>query len=138
MFNYPELSKRVRAAGYDDEVHDAIVSLAVTLDKYSLTDEQKSVVFEFISETGRTKLAALPEQVLDADWEDFNYGNVKIGDYVRVKPDAYDSRTGSKHNGLVGILAKASARRFYVAYLGLDVGTTMPHPESSLQSLRWV
>lgn len=138
MFNYHDLSERVRAAGYDGPIHDAIVSLAVTLDKFELSDEHKSVVLNLISTTGREQLDNLPQQVLDADWEDFNYGNVKIGEYVRVKKDAYDSPTGSKHNGLVGILARADARRFLVQYLGEHVGSTMYHPEKSLESLRWV
>lgn len=138
MFNYEGLSKRVRAAGYDGAIHDAIVSVAVTVDKFDLTDEQKSVVLDFISSTGRAQLSALPQRLLDAEWEDFNYGNVKIGDYVRVKPNAYDSKTGSVHNGLVGVLARASAHRFFVEYLGENVGTSQFHPESSLESLRWV
>lgn len=138
MFFYPELSERIRAAGYDGPVHDAVVSLAVTLDKFDLTDEQKALVFEFVSKSGREKLAALPEHLLEGQWENFNYGNVKIGDYVRVKSSAYDSETGSKHNGLVGILTHASGGRFFVEYLGDQVGTQMHHPEMSLESLRWV
>jgi hypothetical protein len=138
MFNYEGLSQRVRAAGYDGAVHDAIVSVAVSVDKFDLTDEQKSVVLDFISSTGREQLEALPQRLLDGEWEDFNYGNVKKGDYVRVKHNAYDSPTGALHNGRVGFLARADARRFVVHYLGEHVGTSMPHPETSLESLRWV
>lgn len=138
MFNYEELSARVRAAGYDGAIHDAIVSVAVSVDKFDLTKEQKSVVLDFISSSGREQLDALPDRLLDGEWENFNYGNVKIGDYVRVRVDAYDSPTGAKHNGLVGILARADARRFVVQYLGEHVGQSMPHPETSLESLRWV
>jgi hypothetical protein len=138
MFYYPELSRRVKAVGLDGPVHDAVVSVAVALDMFDLTDQQKAVVFDVISTTGRRKLAALPERLIEGEWEDFNYGNVKIGDYVRIKPDAYDSPEGSKHNGLVGILTRAAAYRYFVEYLGESYGNSQYHPMSSLQSLRWV
>lgn len=138
MFNYYDLSRRVVAAGYDGLVHHAIISVAVSLDRFDLDERQRSAVLDFISSEGRKQLDALPDRMLDAQWEDFNYGNVKEGDYVRVKPDAYDSEEGSLHNGLVGILVRGDARRYLVNYLGEHVGNSRYHPESSLQSLRWV
>lgn len=138
MFNYHDLSRRITAAGYSGLVHHAIISVAVALDRFDLSEEERSVVLDFISSTGREQLDALPARLLDAEWEDFNYGNVNEGDYVRVKKDAYDSEKGKLHNGLVGIVVSGSARRYLVHYLGEHVGKSIYHPESSLESLRRV
>lgn len=138
MFDYHDLSRRLVAIGYDGLVTHAIVSVAVALDRFDLDEQQRSAVLDFISAEGRKQLDQLPDKLLNGEWEDFNYGNVNEGDYVRVKKDAYDSDEGKLHNGLVGIVVNASARRYLVHYLGEHVGNSRYHPESSLETLRRV
>lgn len=138
MFNYVRLAEKVASLGYDSDIVGAVYSLGVALDRRELTPEQESIVLELFSVNGKEKLARFPDGVSEASWEDFNYGNVKIGDFVRVKKDAYDSETGSKHNGLVGILVHMRAGRCSVDYLGEESGRSMRHAMNSLESLRWV
>lgn len=136
MHDYRSLRKRYEAIGYAGIVTEALVSVAITLDKYDLTDHERDVIYTLMSEVGRERLEQLHDAVLDGDWEPFNYGNVRIGDYVRVKPDAYDSPTGIPHNGLVGKLAYMAGHRCQVKYLGEETGSTMRHPMDNLESLR--
>lgn len=136
MFDYTKLRDTYEAIGYDGALVEALVSVAVTLDKYDLTDSEKEVVYNLLSEAGRNKLAELPEKLIAGAWEPFNYGNVRIGDYVRVRPDTYDSETGKLHNGLVGKLLHMSNRRCTVDYLGEAAGRTIRHPMEFLDSLR--
>lgn len=136
MFDYLKLKTQFSALGYRSEVVTALVSIAVTLDKYDLTDSEKETVYELLSQSGREKTAILPDKLLDGNWEPFNYGNVKVGDYVRVRPDAYDSDTGRRHNGLVGILTRMSGHKCSVEYLGEATGNAIKHPMDNLESLR--
>jgi hypothetical protein len=69
-------------------------------------------------------------------WRDFDYGNVKLGEFVRIKPDAYDSPSGVRHNGLVGILAFMNGGKCTVKYIGLASGNSQPHPMEKLDSLK--
>jgi hypothetical protein len=136
VFDYVKLRDTYEAIGYDGEVVEALVSVAVTLDKYDLTDSEREAVFNLLSESGRSKLADLPEDLIGGAWEPFNYGNVKIGDYVRVRPGSYDSETGKLHNGLVGKLVHMAYRRCLVDYLGEATGRQIRHPMEFLDSLK--
>jgi hypothetical protein len=136
VFDYAELRRHYEAIGYGGEILEALVSVAVVLDKYDLTDRQKDIVCNLLSEAGRETLKALPQKVYQGEWEPFNYGNVKLGDYVRVRPGTYDSDTGSLHNGLVGKLAHMAGRRCQVEYLGEASGRSIRHPMESLDSLK--
>lgn len=136
MFNYHGLEHKLGALGLREDLVTALVSIAVTLDKYGLPTEDKETVYEMLSEAGRGKLDEAPEKLFNGEWEPFNYGNVKIGDYVRVKPDAYDSETGAKHNGLVGKLTYMAGHRCSVEYLGEATGNSIKHPMDNLESLR--
>jgi hypothetical protein len=138
VFDYLELRRTVGSLGYSQDVTNAVVAAAVALDQYPLSDADKGAVFELLSDAGRKKLGDLPEKLVTGRWrEDFDYGNVKIGDYVRVRPGAYDSDTGSKHNGKVGVLASVAARLATVEYIGDGNGRVIKHPISNLQSLMW-
>jgi hypothetical protein len=136
MFDYNKLQELYTSIGMQQDVVDAMVSLAAVLDRHGLTDEQKDLVYTLLSEAGRESLKELPEKVLTGEWQDFDYGNVKIGDYVRVKIDAYDSPTGAPHNGRVGILKHMSHNRCTVQYVGTELGDAMKHPVQMLDSVR--
>lgn len=136
MFDIVRLRDTYEALGYRGELVEALVSLAVVLDKYNLTDEEKEVAYNLLSEAGRKKLAELPERLIWKQWEPFNYGNVRIGDYVRVRPGAYDSATGSRHNGLVGKLVYMANRTCSISYLGEAAGREIRHPMELIDSLK--
>lgn len=136
MFDYAKLRETYEAIGYSGALVEALVSVAVVLDKYQLPDSEKEVVFNLLSEAGRNKVADLPDALLGQHWEPFNYGNVKIGDYVRVRPGSYDSSTGQRHNGLVGKLLHMASRRCLVDYLGEEAGRQIRHPMEFLDSLK--
>lgn len=135
MINYLELRNKFASLGYRIEMVNALVSMAVTLDKYELSDQEKETIFELISHTGRDRIRDLPDKVLDGKWEPFNYGNVQKGDFVRVKLDAYDSESGAEHNGLVGTLVHMAGHRCSVEYLGEATGKSIKHSMDSLESL---
>lgn len=136
MFDYAELQRHYESIGYGGDIVSALVSVAVVLDKYDLSDHDRDVVCNLLSEAGRGKLSQLPEKVVTGAWEPFNYGNVRIGDYVRVRPGSYDSDTGKLHNGLVGKLLHMASRQCIVDYLGEAAGRQIRHPMENLDSLR--
>lgn len=143
MFDYKDLEDRLIAIGFDDDhpdgqkIRETLLAVAVTIDHYDLSEIGMEAVSELISAAGRRRLREVPQSVLNgSDWEDFAYGNIKVGDFVRVKRDAYDSPTGIVHNGLVGILGFVSGRRCTVNYIGLQSGTTLRHPMDKLESLK--
>lgn len=123
--------------GDDKAVVDAIIAVHLTLESYKLSKTAQEIVLSLLSKDGRASLTNIPDWD-DDSWRDFDYGNVKQGEFVRVKPDAYDSETGSRHNGLVGVMTFMSGRVCSVDYIGLATGNSHKHPMEKLQSLKGV
>lgn len=118
------------------EAADAVLALLATLDAFEITNETKAQILSLVSSEGRRELSEVPAAVISESWIDFDYGNVVIGDYVRVKPDAYDSDSGRKHNGRVGKLTYVRGYQCSIEYTGLATGNSIKHPTEKLQSLK--
>lgn len=121
----------------DESVIQALVAVHLTLQSFELSKDAQGAVLDLLSTTERAKIDAVPEFPEDA-WQDFDYGNVKIMDFVRVKRDAYDSDTGVKHNGLVGILLHMRGGVCTVEYIGLASRNSQRHSMEKLDSLKAV
>ena len=132
-----DLSEKLESLGLlqSSAVTSAVSDVLATLSMHNLTENQEREVLDLISSKGLSEIIETPLFSDDA-WVDFDYGNVKIGDYVRVKPNVYDSDTGSKHNSRVGVLVTIRARRCTVRYLGINHVYPMQHPIRNLQSLK--
>ena len=129
---YDYFRNRFKSLGFvregDDTMIDALIAVMLTLQSFNLSgDEKEQVVKAFLG-----KAPVLPQ----GEWVGFDYGNVRVGDYVRVRKDAYTSDTGVKHNGLIGILRHVYGGRCTVEYFGLEAGNTMTHPMDFLESYR--
>lgn len=141
--DYSDLRKRLESLGYsglredDESLIQALVAVQLTLQSFDLSEAAQGAVLDLLSATGREALESTPIFSEDS-WQDFDYGNVKLWDYVRVKTDAYDSVTGSRHNGLVGILVYMSGGNCTVNYIGLATGNSQKHPMEKLDSLKSV
>lgn len=133
-----ELQKKLESSGYASrpEVLSAVLDAVYALKAHNLSDGDLRLSMEILSVSGYQELLEF-RGYSEEDWQDFDYGNVKPGSYVRVKPDSYDSETGKSHNGRVGILLNISGRRCTVRYLGTKGATSMKHPISNLQSLKY-
>lgn len=121
----------------DESLVQALVAVYLTLGTLELSEAARGTILDLLSASGRTSVDAFPT-VTEEDWENFSYGNVKFGDFVRVKRDAYDSPSGARHNGLVGVLTAMRGGQCTVKYLGLAAGNTQPHPMENLDSLKGV
>lgn len=134
------LRKKLELLGYtglretDESLIQAFVAVQLTLQSFDLSKDAQGAVLDLLSTTGTEALKIAPE----GEWRDFDYGNVQEGDFVRVKVDAYDSETGAKHNGLVGILESMRSGIATVRYLGLASNNKMRHPKEQLDSLKGV
>lgn len=141
--NFGNLREKLEALGYsglredDESLIQALVAVHLTLETFELSEAARGAVLDFLSSKGQETLNGVPDWS-EESWKDFDYGNVKLGDFVRVKTDAYDSSTGSHHNGLVGILVDMANRKCLVKYLGLTSNNTYPHPMEKLDSLKGV
>lgn len=137
MYDIDKLSERIASLGYKkgSKIHEAFLSLAFVLGVYELGEEDEDVVLDLLSREGRGHVHKLP-WVGEDSWEDFNYGNVGIGDYVRVKTDAYDSDSGKRHNGMVGIMTSMSNGVASVRYLGVSPERIRRHNKRYLDSLK--
>lgn len=132
------LEERLRTFGYEGqpEVTSAVLDAVWALKAHDLTPDQLKLAMELLSADGYKELTTAPTYSED-DWMDFDYGNVKPGAYVRVKPHSYDSDLGAKHNGRIGVLLNIAGRRCMLRYLGTRGRTSMRHPIGNLQSLRY-
>lgn len=140
MLTYDEFDELTEAVGLSGSSEkEALLSLFATLAASNLSEEQARTVLEVFSLEGLQSLRDTPERVLKAQWEPFSYGNVKIGDYVKIKSGVYsDSQTGIKHEGRIGVLVSMFARRCRIRYIGLHAGTIMDHPMENLESMKRV
>jgi hypothetical protein len=120
----------------DENIINAIVAVSLTLESIPLSKEAREIVIALSGWDVMDELSNLPLFGEDAWMKDFDYGNDKVGSIVRVKPDAYDSPSGARHNGLVGVLNSLSGHRAEVRYIGLGAGNSMKHSKENLQSLR--
>lgn len=136
MLSFDRYKEVVDVLGVDEKSKETLLSLFVTLQESGLSVEQAKDVLEIFSPSGMEQLGKVPTEVINAEWrEDFDYGNVKIGDYVRVIPGSYeDSATGKKHGGRIGILVFMKSYMCTVRYIGLHSGNTMIHPMKRIQS----
>lgn len=135
------LREKLESLGYtrlretDESLIQALVAVHLTLETFELSEAARGAVMDLLSTNGRKALDSVPVFGEDA-WMSFDYGNVKIGEFVRVKPDAYDSPTGAAHNGLVGVLFLMSGGKCHVNYIGLASGNSQHHPMEKLDSLK--
>lgn len=139
--DYNNLRAKLVSLGYsglredDESLVQALVAVHLTLESFELSEAAQGAILDLLSTTGRQALEATPVFGDDA-WQNFDYGNVKLWDFVRVKTDAYDSPTGSRHNGLVGVLAYMVGGNCTVNYIGLATGNSQRHPMENLDSLK--
>lgn len=133
------LRKRVEKLGLREsnpDVYGALIDVLTVLRMRNLSEEESQQVLDLISEKGRDEILDFPV-LEDEHWQDFDYGNVKTGHYVRVKPWAYDSLSGMKHNSRVGRVVNISGRRVLVQYLGISGVSDIHHPIGMLQSPKY-
>lgn len=141
--NFDGLREKLVSLGYngdhadDESVIQALVAVHLTLGTFELSEGAREAILDLLSTTGREAIDAFPEITEDA-WQDFDYGNVKLMSFVRVKRDAYDADTGAKHNGLVGILTTMRGGVCSVDYIGLASGSSQRHSMEKLDSLKAV
>lgn len=140
VLSYEEFDELIEAVGLSGSSEkEALLSLFATLAASNLDDEQARTVLEIFSLEGLQSLQDTPEKVLKAQWEPFSYGNVKIGDFVKIKSGIYsDSQTGIKHEGRIGVLVSMTNYRCRIRYIGLHAGNIMDHPMENLQSMKRV
>lgn len=141
LFDHEDLQERLAMAGYaeDEGISKAVMKLAFVLDNEELSDTHKELVMNLFNKTTLDQIKALPLEFLGKNkWVPFDYGNVKKGDYVRVRYGAYDSETGQKHNGRLGTLIDMKAWRCKVQYIGMPNEEPMTHPMDNLESIKKV
>lgn len=121
----------------DESLIQALVAVHLTLQTFGLSEDAQGAVLDLLSTKGQDGMSEVPD-ITEDSWQNFDYGNVKLLDFVRVKRDAYDSDSGARHNGLVGILTYMRSGQCTVDYIGLASGNTHRHPMEKLDSLKVV
>jgi len=78
----------------------AVMKLLETWQEIDLTPDQAKEVFEILGSLaqGHAIAASKPDEV----WVGARRGDLKVGDEVRVKRDAYSGELGTLHNGRRG------------------------------------
>jgi len=120
----------------DESVIQGLVAVHLTLETLELSKAAREAILDLLSATGREDLNNLPD-LSEESWQDFDYGNVRLFNLVRIKHDAYDSDTGVKHNGLVGVLTDMRGGQCTVKYIGLASRSSQRHPMEKLDSLKY-
>lgn len=139
--DFDDLSKKLELAGYDPkgEVVKTILNLAYTLDASGLSESDRSIVLQLFSSKGLEQLQNLSGRIPSSyKWSEFEIGNTREGDVVRVRLDAYTTDTGMKHNGLVGVIESVYAGRVTVRYYGRYADIPQIHPREKLEILKKV
>lgn len=142
--DYEDLQSQLEAIGYDPhskssaKIIDSMIGMCLTLAEYDLSESELATALSLMQPESRLVMGAWAQAHTGVLWSDFDYGNTKIGDYVRVKKDAYDSKSGETHNGLVGKLSHMRGGKCTVEYIGLGAGSTSYHPMNNLETIKLV
>lgn len=132
---FTELTESIGLA--DETMRETLEALFATLAASELTQAQAHQVLEIFSLEGLQTLETVPRDVLDAQWQEFDYGNVRIGSFVRIAPGAYsDSDTGKLHSGRIGVLVGMKNYRCTVRYIGLQAGSMIEHPMKNVETMK--
>ena len=135
MESLPERLESLGIKKSSPEVFDAVLELVTTLRVRGMSEDDLRLTLELVS-SGYDEIQGYP--IYDEDsWMDFDYGNVKPGDYVKVRGGIYETPTGMKHNNRVGRITNISGRRVNVRYLGTSRVSDMTHPIANLQTLKY-
>lgn len=119
------------------DLYNALSDAYIALAFWNLDPISMDRALNLISEYGLSDLERTPI-IPEDSWVEFDYGNVKIGEYVMVAKDAYDSITGMKHNGRLGVLIGMSGHRGTVRYIAEKEHSEMRHPMDKLRSIDYV
>lgn len=144
MFDHEYLIRQLELVGIGERAEDARIMLAMemlayTLDAQELTESERSIVLQLFSKTGLEQLQDVSGKVQASKrWSEFEIGNTTYGDIVRVKLNAYDTPSGSEHNGLVGKVESVSHGRVGVRYIGRYADQLQIHPRGNLEVLKSV
>lgn len=134
--DYSFIDRELEKAGYkDNSIPDAVLALFAVLDGRGLDLKDRKAVAQLFStlvgKDGELGNKAGPRSV----WRQFYLGTFPYQTTVRVKPDAYDTPAGRRHNGLTGIFASARAGRVLVQYHGRHDGSGHEHAPDKLEVL---
>lgn len=135
MESLPERLESLGIKESSPEVFDAVKELVTALRLRNMSEHDLRLTLELVS-SGYNEIINYP-MYSDDYWVDFDYGNIKPGDYVKVRDGIYNSPTGLKHNGRVGRITNISGRRVHVRYIGTTRVSDMHHPISNLQTLKY-
>lgn len=136
--DYKLVETQLKKLGYTDnnetgsEVRAAVLELFHVLDAQPLDAVDRKTVAQVFRGLVETNLELAVDR---AEWRQFYLGDVRIGEVVRVKPDAYPTKSGKKHNGLVGKLVGANHGRCIVQYTSRNDGAGHNHPPDLLEVL---
>ncbi len=134
--DYRFVERELEKAGYkDSSIPDAVTALFAVLDGRGLDLKDRKAVAQLfaslVAKDGDLGNKAGPRSV----WRQFYLGTFPYQTTVRVKPDAYDTPAGSRHNGLTGTFASARAGRAMVQYHGRHDGSGHEHAPDKLEVL---
>lgn len=138
-FDYTRAEAELEELGYTDErvdgeqIRSAVLNVLYCLDSQELPPNTQSIVADLVGHVTRKDEEFGGTRGV---WKQFHLGDVKRGEIVRVKWDAYDSDTGSKHNGLVGVFLSALSGRCTIRYIGRKDKLDFTHPPSLLEVLK--
>lgn len=142
--DYQNLQKQLESLGYDpvgkesSKIIKAVIAACLSLAEAGLSKESLKTALNLLQPDSRMAMDAWFREHEEVQWGEFDYGNTKIGDFVRVKKDAYDSSSGEPHNGLVGKLTYMRNGKCTVEYIGLGAGNSSFHPMEKLESMKRV
>lgn len=133
-----KIKEKLKKAGYTEDsiVYRTVLDIEFILGNKAISPEERSEIISIFTSRFRNDLETV-STYSEEDWRDYDYGNVSINEYVRVKKDAYDSSSGKAHNGKVGRLVKSDGKRVTVKYLATGRSKTHTHPENMLECLKW-
>lgn len=141
MIDYDKLVKSLVDTGYDEnsDLVKTVKNLSYTLDASELPEQERSIVLQLFSSRGLEQLQNFSGQLPESyRWSEFEIGNTRVGDTVRVRLDAYTTAKGSQHNGLVGVIKSVYGGRVEVEYVGRYADIPQTHPREKLEILKKV
>ena len=101
--NYDWINQQFAAAKVRVGTGKAVLKLLKTWEEIEVSPEQAKDIFEILSKVGQGH--ALVQTSKDEVWVQAQAGQLKVGEIIRVRHDAFDGDKGVSYNGKVGKIA---------------------------------
>ena len=105
-FDRQWVERQLAHAGADPWVEEAVIELLETFAESEVPDEGIDMAVTYFADLARGRHIAPEQMVTHGRWMPARLGQIRPGQQVRVRLDAFTGELGRLHNGRIGVVVE--------------------------------